>query len=98
MAKRSNSQTVAARKTARLEPPSLPRPAGKLGILVDLLARKDGASAVELMAGTGWQRHSVRGALSRLRTRGFGMQVIADGEGGSTSYQLTVRVARDDAR
>jgi hypothetical protein len=66
--------------------------------MIDLLARKDGASADELMVETGWQRHSVLGALSRLRTRGFSMQLIADGEGSSRAHQLSVRVLRDDAR
>jgi hypothetical protein len=98
MAKQSNSHPVAARKPARAKPPALPRPGGKLGVIVDLLARKDGASADELMAGTGWQRHSVLGALSRLRARGFGMRVIADGQGGSRTYQLSVTVLCDDAR
>jgi hypothetical protein len=98
MAKQSNTQPVTARKRARKEPPALPRPGGKLGVMIDLLARKHGASADDLMAGTGWQRHSVLGALSRLRTRGFSMEVTTDGEGANRAYQLSVRVLHDDAR
>ena len=60
--------------TARLmllteQPPALPRPGGKLGVMIDLLAKQDGANADELVAGTGWQRHSMLGVLSRLRAR-----------------------------
>ena len=79
---RSNSTrkpaTVLAPEPA-LAPPT-PRPGGKLGIIVDRLAAKAGATADELVAATGWQRHSVLGALSRLRSRGFTMQLDADAD------------------
>ena len=44
-------------------------PAGKTGPsklaqIVDLLSRAEGASLAELVAATGWQAHSVRGALA----------------------------------
>src|SRR5689334_12314907 len=78
-------------------PPALPRPDGKLGLMVDLLARQDGASADELVTETGWQRHSVRGALSRLRTRGFRMQLVGSDATGARNYRLDVRVKRDEA-
>lgn len=51
------------------------RPAGKLGIIIDRLAAKSGATADELVEATGWQRHSVLGALSRLKSRGFTFQL-----------------------
>ncbi|GAC1602409.1 MAG: hypothetical protein NVS3B2_06030 [Ramlibacter sp.] len=78
-------------------PPAVPRPGGKLGLMIDLLARQDGASADELVVETGWQRHSVLGALSRLRTRGFLMQLVGSVGTGSRNYRLDVRVKRDDA-
>lgn len=36
----------------------------KLQKIVDLLKRKDGAPLTELCAATGWQAHSVRGAIA----------------------------------
>ena len=78
-------------------PPALPRPGGKLGVIIDLLAKKGGASADELVAGTGWQRHSVLGALSRLRARGIAMQLVVNGGNAPRAYQLEVRVARNEA-
>jgi len=57
-------------------PPTL-RPGGKLGVIIDRLAGKNGATADELVAATGWQRHSVLGALSRLKSRGFAMRLDA---------------------
>lgn len=67
--------TALSSETTRAQP--MPRPAGKLGVIVDLVAAKTGATADELVAATGWQRHSVLGALSRLRSRGFAMRFDA---------------------
>ena len=44
----------------------------KLDQLAKLLARKKGASIAEMMQATGWQQHSVRGALAgSLKKRGL---------------------------
>jgi Fic family protein len=56
------------------------RPAGKLGVLIDRLATESGATADELAAATGWQKHTVVGALSRLRSRGFVMRLEPAGD------------------
>ncbi len=42
------------------------RPGGKLGLILDRLGRKTGATIDELVDATGWQKHSVHGALSRI--------------------------------
>ena len=44
---------------------------------LDLLGRKDGASATELAAATDWQRHSVRGFISGVVRRKLGHTVVA---------------------
>jgi hypothetical protein len=45
-------------------------PATKVGAMVHLLRRARGATLVELQEETGWQAHSVRGAISgTLRKR-----------------------------
>lgn len=44
-------------------------PRGKLGQVITLIERDGGASLDDLMAATGWQAHSVRGALSTLKKR-----------------------------
>jgi len=87
---RSTSQ-----KLATVVPPEpvqarlIPRPSGKLGVIIDRLAGKTGATADELIAATGWQRHSVLGALSRLRSRGFAMHFDAHAD--RKAYRLHVR-------
>ncbi|MDX2308775.1 MAG: DUF3489 domain-containing protein [Hyphomicrobium sp.] len=57
-----------------------PRPGGKLGDILGRIASKNGATADELVATTGWQRHSVLGALSRLKSRGFAIFLEAKAE------------------
>ena len=47
------------------ESPSTPRALkGKLATVLELISRPDGASSEELQAATGWQAHSVRGAIA----------------------------------
>lgn len=54
----------------------------KQALLVDLLSRGEGASLAEIMAATGWQAHSVRGALSGTVRRKLGLSVISAVEDG----------------
>jgi hypothetical protein len=64
------------RMTANQDSSSLPvRPGGKLGQIVDRLGNATGATADELAEATGWQKHSVLGALSRLRSCGFAVRL-----------------------
>lgn len=56
------------------------RPGGKLGLIIERLEAKAGATVGELAGATGWQRHTVHGALSRLRSRGFAMHLQAEGD------------------
>ena len=84
------------RNVKRKEPVSTPaaqeavkapiRPGGKLGVIIEHLETKDGATAEELAGATGWQKHSVLGALSRLRSQGFAMRLGA--ESGRKAYRL----------
>ena len=50
---------------------SAPPRAPKTAILCKLLRRKAGADLAALKSATGWQDHSVRAALSRLRKAGY---------------------------
>jgi hypothetical protein len=67
-----NDDVVAPRPTMR--------PAGKLGLIIDRLATRAGATADELAESTGWRKNTVLGALSRLRTRGFAMRLETRGD------------------
>ncbi len=56
---------------------SLPavRPGTKQALLIDLLKRKGGATLDEAVAATGWQPHSVRGAISGALRKKLGLPV-----------------------
>lgn len=50
---------------------ALQRPTGKLAFVLESIERDDGATLSELTERTGWQPHTARAALTRLRQRGF---------------------------
>lgn len=62
----------------RLKSSSAPNPGSKLAILIDLLRRDGGATVQELMTATGWQAHSVRGAISGTLKKKLGLRVNSD--------------------
>ena len=52
------------------------RPGTKLAALVVALRRPQGASCLQLMLATGWQPHTVRGAISGLLRKRLGLNVV----------------------
>jgi hypothetical protein len=52
------------------------RPGTKLAALVAALRRPQGATNLQLMLATGWQPHSVRGAISGLLRKRLGLNVV----------------------
>ena len=50
-------------------------PRTKGAMLIDLLTRKRGASLTELSEATGWQAHSVRGAISGALKKKNGFEI-----------------------
>ncbi len=57
---------------------SLPAPSPKQALLIDLLKRKKGATIEEIVEATGWQAHSVRGAISGALKKKLGLMVTSD--------------------
>src|SRR5262245_60736304 len=53
-----------SKRTPKTVPSAATRPGTKQALLLDLLQRKHGASIAEVVKATGWQPHSVRGAVS----------------------------------
>jgi len=72
--------------TSARKPDAVNRPGGKLGLILDRLEDKTGATIAQLVDATGWQKHSVHGALSRLRTSGFAIRLEA--REGRKAYRL----------
>ena len=65
-----------------------PLPGGKLGKLVELLQRPDGATLEEMVAATGWQAHSVRGAMSGGLKKKQGLTITSTKTDGTRVYRV----------
>ena len=77
-----------AAEPAAAAPTAAARPGGKLGRVLDAVAAEDGATLAELAALTGWQPHTTRAALTRLRRRGFILVLgSADSAGDRKAYR-----------
>lgn len=83
MAKPAPKKT--SRRAARLPAAAKPktgaspsvRPGTKQALLIDLLSRRDGAAIDEIVTATGWQAHSVRGAISGTLKKKLGLTVTS---------------------
>jgi hypothetical protein len=75
---------------ADLEP--VPLPAGKLGVLVALMSRSEGATLDEMQVATAWQAHSIRGAISGALKKGKGIAITSTVINGARRYQIEGRV------
>jgi len=61
----------------------------KLAGLIDALCQPGGATVAQIMASTGWQAHTVRGALSGMVRKKLGLHVqSAKGEDGQRVYRI----------
>ncbi len=60
--------------------------ATKIGQVLALLSRDDGATLAELVAATGWQPHTTRAALTGLRKKGH--PVTSDKVGAARRYRV----------
>jgi len=67
------AEPVAATESDRPLPP-----AGKLGRVLLAVQNDSGASIADLTALTGWQPHTIRASLTRLRQTGVPIQLIGD--------------------
>ncbi len=65
------------------------RPGTKLAALVIALRRPQGATSLQLMLATGWQPHTVRGAISGMLRKKLGLNVVlAQNDSGERVYRV----------
>ena len=81
----SHHLTPAGYRAVGLKSPR--EPGTKRSLILDLLARGEGASLDELIAATGWLPHTTRAALSRLRSGGQALVKSARPDG-RTAYRI----------
>ena len=60
--------------------PQATRPGGKMGLVLDMVSHANGATIDELATQAGWLTHTTRAALTRVRQRGFDIQLAAVGD------------------
>jgi len=66
------------------------RPASKQAQVIALLRRPEGATVEALMEATGWQRHTVRGAISGALKKKLGLAIAAEMvEGRGRVYRIS---------
>ncbi len=69
--------------------PAAVRPGTKQALMIDLLKRKKGATIEKIVAATGWQAHSVRGAISGTLKKKLGLMVTSQKPGdGPRRYRI----------
>ena len=61
---------------AAMPPP--PAKDSKLGLLITLLTRPEGATINDMVTATGWQKHTVRSALSHALAKKRGYLIVSD--------------------
>ena len=65
------------------------RPGTNLAALVIALRRPQGATSLQLMLATGWQPHTVRGAISGMLRKKLGLNVVlAHNDTGERVYKV----------
>jgi Protein of unknown function (DUF3489) len=83
--------------TSGVEPiVSTPREGSKIGRVIALLQRDQGATLEEIVAATDWLPHTSRAALTGLRKRGFAIERLARAEGGK-GYLIASATSRSAA-
>ena len=70
------------------EAASQPARVSKISQVVALLRRAEGATAAQIMEATGWQAHSVRGAIAGQIRKKLGLAVATEKVEGLTVYRI----------
>ncbi len=80
-AKSRKSKTAPAQPAAR-------EANGKLGLLIGLLRQPEGATLAAMVTATGWQTHSVRGAMAGAIKKKLGLTVVSEKAGLVRSWRI----------
>jgi hypothetical protein len=65
------------------------RPGTKLAAMVEAMRSPGGATIAQMMASTGWQAHTVRGAISGMVRKRLGYEVVTEkAADGQRAYRI----------
>ena len=73
-----NAAKKARRSATNADAKILTRRGTKQDILIEMLSRAKGATLADLVAATGWQAHSLRGAISGTLKKKLGLAVNSE--------------------
>ena len=73
---KAKAKSTKPEKAAAAEKPT-PRAGTKQALMIDLLKRPEGATVEQIAAATGWQHHTIRGAISGALKKKLGLTVEA---------------------
>jgi len=79
--------TVGKAKQVKKDAPPV-RGGSKLSILIELLSRKNGATLEDAAKATGWQHHSIRGAMSGALKKKMGLKISSAVVGDRRVYRI----------
>lgn len=65
-----------------------PKRETKQQVLIDLLKRPEGATIDEIVAATGWQKHTARGAMSGALKKRLGLTITSEREERGRVYKI----------
>ena len=81
MAKKTSAKKCTAPKTPRKAAvkPASAKPAGsKQATIIEMLRSEDGATIADIVGATGWQPHTVRGAISGALKKRLGLDITSE--------------------
>ncbi|MEX1147718.1 MAG: DUF3489 domain-containing protein [Sphingomonadales bacterium] len=84
-----------AQRSGIVPKPTSSKPVTKIGVVIDMLSRGEGATVADLMAVTGWQAHSMRGAMSGTVRKKMGHSLVSNTvEGRGRVYSIATGESR----
>ncbi|WP_417818935.1 DUF3489 domain-containing protein [Tritonibacter scottomollicae] len=86
MTKQTTTKSAGSSKKSTKETAAKPRET-KIGKVIALLKRKDGATLDEMVEATGWLPHTTRAALTGLKKKGHTIE--CDKRGDANCYRIT---------
>ena len=85
---RQKKNAPKGKKAAKAPEASAPRGGTKMGEVVGMMQRKNGATITEIMSAMGWQRHTVRGFVAgAMKKAGYTVESFKP-EGGERTYRI----------
>ena len=72
------------------QPPRTTREGTKQAVLIELLSRAEGATLPQMTEATGWQVHTVRGAMAGALKKKLGLEITSEKQPGTDRvYRIT---------